>query len=206
MSYPERLLPQPTYKQIDFDWVSSRSYYLVRHTDSTDITTEEGRLKSDYVVLQTDHLRDYSTNLLGEFEPDDVAWNWLKGTTCTQLWSGNCPGQMPTVGTDVEWVAGRGRFYLAIYQHHTFSFPANGGTEQITCRVLHTPTNGNFWHCSLRWWWNSEDVATYGDDRQAQKRRRQILSTAKTFITINALLTEPTYQAVPPEAYQQTVI
>lgn len=206
MSYPDRLLPQPHYKFIDFDKVASRSYHLVRHTDSPNNVNEEERLKADQVVFQTDHLRDYSTNLLGEFAPDDVAWNWLRGTLCTDLWQEGEAGLMPQMEIDVAWVAGRGKFYLAIHQFHTISFPINGGTEQITCRVLHTPTRGNFWHCSLRWWWGEEDVDTWVDSKEvkAKARRRTILSTARTFIITNAILIEPPYQAVSPEAYRSS--
>jgi hypothetical protein len=204
MLYPERLLPQSNYKQIDFSLVVSRSYYIVRHTKSERITDEEGRLNEADVVLQTDHLRDYSTNLLGQFQPADTGWNWLKGTVCTDLWQSGEPGFIPVLGTDVEWIEERGQFFLAIYMFHNVVLPVDGGEGNITCRVIHTPTRSNFWHCSLRWWLddNQEDVAQWGDDKAAIKRRRRILSTARTFIITNAILTEPPYQSIPPEAYK----
>ena len=200
MTYPGSLLPKASYRLIDFDATQSQSYFLIRHTTSTDVIDDNRQLKAESVSFQTDHLRDYSINLLGEFQPDDVNWQWLCDTNCTNEWlPGDGEVQKPVVGIDVEKVEGRGRFFLQIVACHNARFVIETpiGKQEAIGLVRHTPTRGNFWHCSLRWLSNGQDSLNL-----TKSQRRHILSAARNFIIQNALLTEPMYQAIPPSAYQ----
>ena len=72
MTYPEHLLPQSNYKII-----SSTDELclctLVRHTSSKDLYllgTE--MIDPDKLQIQSNHLKDLSTNILGIFELNDI--------------------------------------------------------------------------------------------------------------------------------------
>ena len=66
MNYPARLLPQSNYKKIE--WSDNlHPLFLLRHTPTQDLLDDTNKLKEEYIAKQTDHLRDLSTNLLGEF-------------------------------------------------------------------------------------------------------------------------------------------
>lgn len=70
MNYPSRLLPQSNYKKIE--WSDDLcSLFLLRHTPTQDLLDDTNKLKEEYIAKQTDHLRDLSTNLLGEFSIED---------------------------------------------------------------------------------------------------------------------------------------
>jgi hypothetical protein len=200
MAYPHQLLPEAHYQLLDFSQIRSQSYFLIRHTDSTNILDPENRVKAENVAFQTDHLRDYSINLLGVFQPVDVGWQFAKESAYLNAWTpGDSAVPLPIIGTDVSFVSSRGSFFLLIDTFHQIQFliETPTGKQTATCQVLHTPIRGNFWHCSLRWFVDGEDVADWSDTR-----RKRVLKAARTFIIQNALLTEPSYQAVPPPAYK----
>lgn len=74
MEYPNRLLPKPQYKRIHWH-ESLRNHFLIHFTDQKDIRDPNtNKLHIKHVVKRTDHLRDYSTNLLGIFLVDDIYW------------------------------------------------------------------------------------------------------------------------------------
>lgn len=71
MEYPLQLLPKDDYKIIDFDSVDKNHNFLIRRTGGNPIANH-GFLKDELIALISDHLRDYSTNLLGEFKLADL--------------------------------------------------------------------------------------------------------------------------------------
>jgi hypothetical protein len=186
---------------IEEEGLANQIYALVRHTENQDNRDEFGNLHSGSVAFQTDHLHDYSTNLLGVFQCKDLKWKWLKGTSCIELWNLKDEAIMPVLEQDVTIVEGRGTFYLKINELHKqlFDLPAPiGDTEKLECLVLHTPTKSNFWHFSLRWIVKGEDTTNW-----EPKRRRKVLETARSVIISNAIFEQPTFQIMPESYYIQ---
>lgn len=201
MHYPTTLLPETSYRILQFDDLPP-NLYLVRHTETIDILDEYGGLKSECVALQTDHLRDYSTNLLGEFAPEDCRLQLLKtGPNYSQLrdlWQEETPVLTPSDGVDFDLSLERGWFFLKVDDFHQASFGTVSKDLPVlpTCTVLHTPINCNYWHCSLRW-------ILQGVDLETVKGNKYVLKLARSFIIENAIFNEPAYQALPPEVYQK---
>ena len=75
MVYPSRLLPQVNFKKIVCnDYL--RQHYLIHYTNQSEIRDPITlKLKTEFVTRRTDHLRDYSNNLLGVFIVDDIYWS-----------------------------------------------------------------------------------------------------------------------------------
>lgn len=209
MDYPERLLPVATYHKIRFT-AAHNSCWLVRHTSDRDIWDEFGGLKHDAVTPQTDHLRDFSTNILGEYQPDDVYFHIIKPSQPSLVydslmaeWEEGNVVAVPEWPQDFGYDAGRGRYFLNVGRFHEKEFLTYDDSTGVkpVCKVLHTPINANFWHCSLRWFYNGIDTMGW-DKGPEKKQRRRILETAKSYIKEQAEREEPTYEAVAPTDYQ----
>ena len=202
MDYPKRLLPVATYHKIEFSAIHS-GCWLVRHTEDKEIWDEFGDLKGEAVTPQTDHLRDYSTNLLGEYEPDDVYFHIIKESSLYNIliaeWDEDDAIAIPIWPQEFGYEVERNRYFLNVGRFHEvelLAFDDSTGVKPV-CKVIHTPINANFWHCSLRWF--HDGVDTIGWEK---KKRRRILETAKSFIKEQAERTEPIYEAVAPTDYQ----
>jgi hypothetical protein len=200
--YPERLLPRPIYRKIDFESAERNALFLVRHTDDADLLSENGQLKSEHVAYQTDHLRDYSTNLLGEFHRDDVHWQWPKYSEYLREWEEGTSVPVPTYPDQVSLNKDRGVFFLRISEFHNRKFTVETPKGQLTatCQVVHTPTRGNFWHCSLRWIVNGQDVI-----ENTQGERKRILKEARHVIINRASLNLPDYEPISPDNYSPVI-
>ncbi|MCU0338505.1 MAG: hypothetical protein MUE30_01365 [Spirosomaceae bacterium] len=201
--YPDYLLPRPEYQLIVFgdETPALPTHFLIRHTETEDIKDEFGNLRSDCVAFQTDHLHDYSTNLLGIFQIEDLRWKWLKGTICGDLWTIGEDGLQPVLEQDVTITENRGAFFLKIKELHQqlFDLPAPvENTEKVECHVLHTPTRANFWHFSLRWIIEGEDTTNW-----EKKRRRKVLETARSIIITLAIFEQPIFQRIPASYFVQ---
>ena len=194
MDYPDQLLPKPSYRIIQFR-DDLTSIYLVRHTDTHDIQDEYGRLKSECVVFRTDHLKNYSISLLGEFCPEDITFDCFKGKNWHELWQETSLVSTPIELEDFAVKNERGFFYLKFTTFHEQQV----NNAEFTCCVLHQPTNCNFWHCCLRWFVGREDVIDW-----KEKKRRAILATARSFIIENAIFKTPPYHSIDPKLYIDT--
>ncbi len=202
MDYPNRLLPVATHHKILFT-SAHNGCWLVRHTSDDDIWDEFGGLKDEAVTIQTDHLRDYSTNVLGEYQPNDVYFHILKvspvhGVLMAEWNEGNAVDS-PEWPQDFGYDDGRGYYFLNVGKFQGVEFVAYSDSTGVkpVCKVLHTPINANFWHCSLRWFYDGIDTIEW-----EKKRRRRILETAKSYIKEQAKRTEPIYEAVASSDYQ----
>ena len=199
MEYPSHLLAQKNYKLIDFDKANLGFRYLVRHTDVTDIIGVDGHLKGELVAIQSDHLRDYSTNLLGIFQLSDLQWQFKNGAPCASLWNQGDDAHSPNDQEVTLITAQRGYFFLNISTFHQIMFSTNvelDGEQLISCRVVHTPVKSNFWHCSLRWFCNEQDSKLWNKGRMNRMK-----AYIRSFISQKAELTEPVYQAIDPIYY-----
>lgn len=199
MEYPAHLLPQKNYKIINFDKADLGLRYLVRHIENTDIQDSDGRLRAELVAIQSDHLKDYSTNLFGTFKLTDLQWQFGRDTPCTLLWNPGDEAYNPNEQEVILITQQRGCFFLSISTFHQASFATKverEGEQQVTCKVIHTPIKSNFWHCSLRWFCNEQ-----GSDEWNKGRMNRMKAYIRSFISQKAELTEPVYQAIDPLNY-----
>ncbi|MEZ4960434.1 MAG: hypothetical protein R2830_11505 [Saprospiraceae bacterium] len=203
MQYPHHLLPKQNYKIIPYEpWMNT--YHLLRHTQNKELRDPEtGLLKLDYIVLQTDHLRDLSTNLLGTFTPEDCFWSIKKEPFQDYfgvLWEIGEEVKTPDEA-DCDYLDHRGAFYLKI-EDCAGNQVKSGGQDEITviCDVLHTPVRCNFWHFSLRW---KDEHGEYFNDLKPKRIRNFFRSWVRKFIQDRAIFETPEYVPVPVEKYVQ---
>jgi len=203
MSYPAHLLPAINYKKIDFDATERRNRYLVVYTDDKNIIdprTERPRV--DILPEATERFRDFSTNILGLFEPIDVKWHWQgerAGYYTHEEWEEGRSVPPPMLGTDVYEDHARGFYFWRLTDLHNFSGKANEGEKDefpFVGKVVHTPMNGNFWHCSLRWYTEGKD-----SKQMTKGQLRRIMSIAKSYLLEKIITEIPAYQALDPDKY-----
>jgi hypothetical protein len=203
MSYPNRLLPQQDYKKICW-FEDLRKYFLVHTTETKEnIDPQTGKLKISLVVRQTDHLKDYSNNLLGVFLIDDVYWipnsNSANRLYYREAWvEGDCVIP-PVVPSDFDINVNKGYFFLKISDFHevVINFEDNTFASPI-CRLLHTPTNSNFWHFSLRWYFDGKDLESW-----TEGIKRRMKTSAKAFIIEKAFFEEPFFEELDTNHYKK---
>lgn len=193
-------MPQPNYKKIAWNQ-QLRNSYLIHFTNAKEnIDPNTNKLRIDLVVRNTDHLRDYSNNLLGIFTTDDIYWKVeesLNKPYFTSDWIIGDSVKQPIIPDDFNKDSERGYFFLKIKDCHTIPIEYSDDTETITeCILLHTPTNSNFWHFSLRWYCDGVDILEWSTNR-----RRRILTAAKIFIIERAFFTEPLFEEISTEHY-----
>lgn len=180
--YPERLLPQVGNKYIE-SFEPLESLYLQRRVSAGfwvkkdgEWVADEEKLKLD---LQSGHLADASTNLLGVFHPQDRQYQLTETgkERYAGLWLPDEAVERPL----------HSDFYiedneqLVVRIGDLLTMPPiiyNAGGERglaANCQVLHTPTKGNFWHVSLRWINRDGDVL-----HQKGSWRRRLLTAVRT--------------------------
>ncbi len=179
------------------------NHYLVRHTDNKDLKDPEtDLLKLDYIVIYTDHLRDFSTNLLGIFTAEDCHWKIDKarmGAYFGTAWHEGQTVEAP-LPEECEQVADRGAFYIPIKGCAGKKVPALGSEAVITiCDVLHTPIRCNFWHFSLRW---KDENGVYFDEFRPRSVKNFFKSCVRKFIQDHAAFEEPSCPFIPLDKYQ----
>ncbi|MEY4902805.1 MAG: hypothetical protein RLZZ292_620 [Bacteroidota bacterium] len=214
MDYPQRLIPQVDYKIMAIETGVLDSHYLVRHTKGRDLldpTTNE--LKRAYVGEQTYPLRDISVNLIGgaflvsdvylihhREDPDFAYFNyeiWQEGKEIVKI------PQSEFISEDRT----RGYYFLHIgtFQDLKISYTDDNNAEhQAEIKVLHTPTQCNFWHCSLRTFSHEGDFEPLSEKEIKRPWRKGLLTTLRTMIIQNAILDETLIikQAISFKLYQ----
>lgn len=192
MNYPEHLIPKPSYFIIQ-NTQDLGEYYLIRHTPDKDLIDKDTKqLKVSYIETRTDNLKDLSTNLLAIFRYEDRIFKIKRESQdrayFNSLWQEKQEvNPIPKNEDDFEIDQNRGAFYLKI--DSIVGQPVthiNGDTnEKWTARavVVHTPTNSNFWHFSVRWHDENGNIAS-----EKERKRKKILTLTKTIIMENAIL------------------
>lgn len=130
--------------------------------------------------LQSAHLADASTNLIGTFLPQDSAFQLT--TTgkeiYTQLWLPDMgPITPPSEGQDYVHEPDFESLFLKVSDLSQLIIPYSREGKPgfvATCRPVHTPIKGNFWHVSLRWFNEEGDIYA-----QTGRWRRRLLTTAR---------------------------
>lgn len=205
MQYPQHLLPSPNYKHIAFgEWL--KGCYLVRNTQDCNLVDEEtGKLKINYIVPQSDHLRDLSTNLLGTFTLNDTRF-FLKAADRERqayfnaLWKEGESVEYPIFLQDFDFDEQRGCFFLLIGDLDGLQVPYqinNGPLKYATCRILHTPTRSNFWHFSVRWMTEIGDLGAL----KGSWIERLLKTQVKTLIHQKAILDIPSHAKINESYY-----
>jgi len=161
--------------------------YLIHFTDTKDNRDEDGDLKVECVVREvTEHLKDYSNNLIGVFQVDDIYWELTRVPKRDYYLSPWVEGELvdtPQVPDEAIRNEDRGYFFLNIGRlHNTVVKFENADIESTVCTVIHTPTKSNFWHFSIRWTFNGVEI-----DRWTNSIKRLMKAHAKTFVIRNAV-------------------
>lgn len=203
MTYPEHLLPKNNYKFINPHQLHAEAH-LIRHTNDSDFWDyDSGNIYASYIIAQTNHLRDYSTNLLGIFKEEDCLISFCKPITkdFLDLWSAGDIINIPLFPEDFEKDDTRGLFYLKIsdFSGKQFNYlTGQGEIRTAVCHVLHTPVKSNFWHFSLRWHDEKGDLIT---DQKAKGDRKRVLTAAKSLIQEFAKLESPAQIEINEDLY-----
>lgn len=206
MHYPKHILPQRNFKKI-VNFRPLYNYYLIHFTDSiNNKDPQDGGIREDCIVRQTDHIRDYSNNLLGTFELEDIYIELTQGEFKEYFnseWEeATTPLHIPRFQNDFLINGNRGFFFLAISDCDNYQIEySDGSNVNPICKILHTPTNSNFWHVSLRWFHNGQDISELQLKERKRADIRRILSAAKAFIREKAQFEIPVYQSVDPSLY-----
>ena len=180
--YPERLLPQVGNKYID-TFEPLKACYLQRRVSAGFWVEEDGEWVADEAKLKLDlqsgHLADASTNLLGIFRPLDRQYQLTEAgkERYASLWLPDEIVEQPQRSDfNIE-----NSEQLVVKIDDLLTMPPiiyNAGDEKeltAKCQVLHTPKKGNFWHVSLRWINRDGDVL-----HQKGSWRRRLLTTVRS--------------------------
>lgn len=201
MKYPEVLLPRQNFKLIDSE---IPDYIICRITSTKDIIkSKTGKLK-DEVLSTSDHdFFDYSTNLLGHFLLDH---NYLTLTGLNKkyfytYWNFNEAVTTPKFNDDFFIENSKGYFFIQIGSIHNsikcpYSKPKNIEGE-VTAIILHTPTNSNYWHFSIKW---RDKDGSYISPNLTQWKY-QIINTMRAALIEQSLLELPITTKLPQELF-----
>lgn len=199
VTYPLALLPQTHYKKIS-DIKSIEKGYLLHFTESKENLIVSGKVNPEYIERSNrSQLRDYSNNLLGVFEVDH---GYIEINSKSEngyfinLWDGlSNIEKTPALAEDFSINSERGFFFLKVKNCNDVDIPYNYEADEessVKCNVIHTPTNSNFWHISLRWIYNEEDIEYWGQ-KKMKGTQRKIISSARAFIIQSSIVVEPSY-------------
>lgn len=201
--YPLNLLPKESFKNIQFDHVAEIRLLLVRVTSNKNILDENGQIHSEHICIQTDHLKDYSTNLFGVYNEEHVAIEWLKtdnvkSSDFFDIWENRSICQEPILNVHFCINQEQGLFFLKTSDFHNKEVKHTTSQDIFSSKVIHTPTKSNFWHCSIRWYINGVDSV-----EKTKSQRRSIHTIARTMISIKGKteINISDYSVLSPEYY-----
>lgn len=153
MNYPARLLPKSNYKKIKWS-TDLCPLFLLRYTLTQDLLDDTNKLKEECIAKQTDHLRDLSTNLLGEFLIEDNKIEVIEKKDFFCEWNEGENACEPVYNVDFVINEDRGYFCWNIGEIILLKFShtdhIGNNDYQLNFKVLHTPVKCNFWHFSIR--------------------------------------------------------
>ncbi|OYU67915.1 MAG: hypothetical protein CFE22_02570 [Cytophagaceae bacterium BCCC1] len=206
MIYPNELLPQSDYKLIDFESLDCLSDLIVlcRQTkDSNFIAFDSDNseiIKSEYISIETDHLRDFSTNLFGIFNENHFGIEWSKNAKTDGMfdnWEENNEIVNPVFEEHFYINPKKSAFFLKLNDFQNKFIP-NDQNDEILSKVIHTPCNCNFWHFSIRWLINGIDSSEL-----PKTKRRSVLSIARTQISLSGQSEPADFNILDSKCYQK---
>ena len=193
MSYPAHLLPQPNYRTIKWRDELRHCFFhrSVPNADFMDYDT--GKVRAKYVNDGSrEHLKDYSTNLLGIFRPLDAAIHLEKSERKSYLTESWAEGEVvvPPMENDFAVRSEYGCFFYLLGELHDFPQPfsiANQPDYIGNCYIVHTPTRANFWHFSVRWKIENQDI----EQALSESQRKNLLGLVRSFLIERAIILPP---------------
>ena len=205
MNYPVRLLPQSDYQKIK--WSNDLCpLFLLRHTLTQDLLDDTNKLKDECIAKQTDHLRDLSTNLLGEFLIEDNKIEVIeKGKDFFHEWNESEDASQPIYNVDFVVNESRGCFYwnigevISLVFSHTDHISKND--YRLNFMAIHTPVKCNFWHFSIRVFVeNQSEISTL----TVRDNLKKILwRKAKEQLREYAIIKTPIFSKLAPKHYKK---
>lgn len=190
MDYPSNLLPRTNFKTIS--WSDDLlPLYLIRHTSTKELfLPHTQQVDLDKIEIRSDHLKDLSTNLLGEFKVDDI-YIHVTNHCFFQSWAEGETIETPLFGKDFQLSVERGCFYFQIcdiiaIESIPITFEKLGETLNLKFHVIHTPTKCNFWHFSIRVLTEGKEI----DKLDYNKKRKAQILRAMKFTLSNYILLE----------------
>lgn len=205
MIYPTELLPQRHFKIIDFanDDCKFEKLVLCRITKDSDFTEldsdDSAVIKYDYISIELDHLRDFSTNLLGVFNQNHFKIEWIKPKAkddkMFEIWDKKNENICPVFQIHFVIKLKQSAFFLKLSDFQNKNIP-NDQNDEIISKVIHTPCNSNYWHFSIKWLINGIDSSEL-----PKSKRRSVLSIARTQISLLGLKVTPEFNLIESKCY-----
>ena len=154
------------------------------------------KINPDEIILQSDHLRDLSTNLLGEFLIEDnkiEITDKEKRNFYYECWNEGDNIRIPKYGDDFCINEDRGCCFWKIGTIVSLQFSHINNIENkvynLVFNVTHTPVKCNFWHFSIKVFNNNNEISTLdigaGLKRQLWKKAKEQLVECATIETPN---------------------
>lgn len=201
-TYPESFLPKSNYKFIDNNSLaSSPSLVLVRHIEGKDVIMgDTGIISPSSIIIQSDHLRDLSNNLLGMFRVDDVKYGVSKEySSYDDLWN---PGDEIVCPKEGEYFYDETRRYYFILISELMQCDGIEKDASVwKFRLFHTPTRRNFWHVSIRL--INEEGLEVSQTMLSKNKKNKIWKAAKDMLVSQIVkIEEQDYLPIPESAYQ----
>jgi hypothetical protein len=203
MNYPAKLLPQSNYKKIE--WSDDlHPLFLLRHTPTQELLDDTNELKEEYIVKQTDHLRDLSTNLLGEFSIEDNKIEVINKDFFRE-WDEGDDASEPVYNEDFVINGDRGCFYWNIKKIVLLKFSytdhVDNNNYHLNFKVLHTPVKCNFWHFSIRVFSeNQKEVSTL---MVGSRLKKALWRRAKEQLREYAITETPVFNKLDSKHYKK---
>jgi hypothetical protein len=204
MNYPVQLLPQQKYKQITADLTG---YLLCRKVPDKSLLDElySPILPEELLGIETPNdCFDYSTNLPGIFElhHNEIEFTGDERKYFRTYWDWASEVKIPVYEQDYFINENIGWFLLPINEIHgqTIPFSRKGGeqpNELAMAIALHTPSNSNFWHFSIRW----KDANGYISTKDS-KWKNQIIATIRALLS-ELIQLDYSGQNIPENYYQK---
>lgn len=184
MLYPAEILPQPHFKKIN---ESLDGFFICRKVPNRQALELTPIIKEELLGLErASDCFDYSTNLPGVFE---LVHNKLEivgedKKYFITYWDEGVPVVTPIHEQDLIVNDGAGWFFLPINKVAGLRIPFNRKqnlptNETALSAVVHTPSNSNFWHFSIKW---KDDNGDYISANES-KWKNQIIAKVRALFS-----------------------
>jgi len=208
MNYPTRLLPKSNYKKIK---CTDHLFplFLIHYTRTKNLFIKETHeINPDEIILQSDHLRDLSTNLLGEFLIEDnkiEITEKVKRDFFNECWNEGDEARIPKYGDDFCINEDRGCCFWKIGTIISLQFSHKNNIDnsvyELIFNVSHTPIKCNFWHFSIKVFDNKNNEISTLDIGTGLKR--QLWKKAKEQLVKYALIETPIFNKLDSKYYKE---
>ena len=203
MTYPEQLLPQLIFKKISADL---SGYFICRKVFDKTILEKELPIVTEGLlgIEKASDCFDYSTNLPGVFAEEDnrIDLTGEKKGYFRSYWDEVSEVETPIFEQDFIINENAGWFFLQIDKINGLTIPFNRKADNhpneiATAVVLHTPTNSNFWHFSIKW----RDEHTFISPNDS-KWKKNIIATVRALLS-ELIQFEYAGQSLPEDFYKE---